>query len=256
MGMDFVFQVNSSWASRDVLDSVESACAILHDADKTFSLYKPESFLSRLRDGVVSAHEAPLEFKSIYAECETWKVNTNGWFDAVNHQKFFDPSGIVKTWAAKRAALYLESNGLNDFTLNAGGDIYLSTELEPSWLWRIGLSNLNPVASERAGNNMILDLQGTSYRGVATSGSVEKGDHIWAKGKLTKNHEVLQVTVVSQDLVVADIWATAVYAGGLSALKTLVDFERDAEVKTLVMMTFRDGRMVSTPGFASVLANV
>ena len=256
MGMDFVFQINSSWASRDVLDSVESACAILHDADKTFSLYKPESFLSRLRDGVVTTHEAPLEFRNIYAECEAWKQNTNGWFDAINHQKFFDPSGIVKTWAAKRAALYLESNGLNDFTLNAGGDIYLSSALETTWLWRVGLSNLNPVASAKAGNNMILNLEGTPYRGVATSGSTEKGDHIWAKGKLTKDHDVLQVTVVSEDLVVADIWATAVYAGGLSALKTLVDFERDQEIKTLVMLTFRDGRLVSTPGFATVLANV
>ena len=256
MGMDFIFQINSSVASRDVLDSVESASAILHDADKTFSLYKPDSFLSKLRDGLVTSAEAPLEFRNVYEECQLWKQNTDGWFDATNHQNYFDPSGIVKTWAAKRAALYLESNGFNDFTLNAGGDIYLSSQLEPSWLWKVGLANLNPIASAQAGNNMILNLQGTPYHGVATSGSVEKGDHIWAKGKLTKDHEVLQVTVVSDDLVVADIWATSIYAGGLSALKTLMEFEQDQETKSLVLVTFRDGRMVSTPGFASLLANV
>jgi len=256
MGMDFVFQINSELASKDVLDSVQSACAILHDADATFSLYKPDSYLSKLRDGIASLNDAPLEFRNIYAECALWKKNTRGWFDAMTPQKFFDPSGIVKTWAAKRAALYLESNGFHDFTFNAGGDIYLSSELEPHWLWRIGLSNLNPLASARAGNNMVINLEGTPYRGVATSGSTEKGDHIWAKGKPTKDHEVLQVTVVSEDLVVADIWATAIYAGGLAALKVLVDFESDLAVKTLVMVTFRDGRIVATPGYAQILGNV
>jgi thiamine biosynthesis lipoprotein len=100
---------------------------------------------------------------------------------------------------------------------------------------------------------MILDLTGTPYRAVATSGSVERGDHIWSKSK-QGDFKYLQATVVASDLVTADIWATALISGGKQALDL---FEADINTNDAVaVVTTSDGSISSTRGFAQVLADL
>lgn len=253
MGTYFLFKIRSDFSSAHLATLLTTACEILHEADLTFSLYKPDSELSRIARLELQISEATEQVKSIKNDCDEWNVRTSGWFDAQNQDGIFDPSGIVKTWAAKRCALYLEANGVKNFTLNAGGDIYLSSELSVTNLWRVGLANLNKREDKNAGRSMSLNLQGTNFRAVATSGSVERGDHIWNQGALLVEHDVVQVTVVAEDLILADVWATAIYAGGKTALAAMEDRENSEYTATTAMVTYSDGSMVATQGFAQLL---
>jgi thiamine biosynthesis lipoprotein len=116
---------------------------------------------------------------------------------------------------------------------------------------RVGLSNLKSIAEKGASVNMILDLAGTGFRSVATSGSSERGQHIWGKEN-TGPSEYLQATVVASDLVTADIWATAMISGGASALAL---FEKTVSQEQAVAVTTSfEGKISSTAGFAKVLA--
>jgi len=187
MGTGFVFQIADDKPEDQLRQHCESAMEILDDADARFSLYKPESELSKLVRGELSWQLASGHQKSIADDCDFWKEKTRGYFDA-RAGSDYDPSGLVKTWAARNAANYLSANGVEQFTLNAGGDVYLSENLEDPLLNRVGLSNLNPLASRQGGVNMVLDLAGTQFRAVATSGTAERGEHIWRVASRTRVH--------------------------------------------------------------------
>lgn len=253
MGTYFRFQINSKRSSSEIAKFLTEACKFLHDADQTFSLYKSESELSRIARREIAVKEASSSVKTIENECATWKSKTEGWFDAINPDGIFDPSGIVKTWAAKQACIYLEANGFNDFTLNAGGDVYLSSDLSVKGLYKVGLANLNTRSSKNAGANMIVNLEGTNFRAAATSGTIEKGDHIWTKQASSSPGTVLQVTVIGEDLVEADVWATAIFAGGLDALNVFTKSQEDREQTSVAVLTFSDGALLGTRNFANLL---
>lgn len=251
MGTGFRFQGQSELEVAQVNFALQEACEILHEADRVFSLYKPESPMSQLAAGKTSVSQCSPVVSEIWDACEVWERRTDGWFSAFTPEHTFDPSGLVKTWAAKRAAESLASAGVFDFTLNAGGDVYISDRASGQFDWRIGLAKPVSIASEEAGTIAVIDLKGTEYRAVATSGSAERGNHIWnpkAAGREFAT-ELLQVTVIARDLVEADVWATAAFAEGLASMARI-----DAIEHLEAICVLADGQIAATPGFAALSA--
>lgn len=229
-----------------------TATEILDEADNTFSLYKPDSEISRLARNEIEWESASRVQQEIRDQVIKWQEVTNSFFNSYSPAGEYDPSGLVKTWATTNAAIYLEANGYRDFTINAGGDIYLGPEVKTHPLNRVGLSNLKPISAKDAGVNMILDLKSKGYRGVATSGSSERGEHIWKKDSANDNY--LQVTVVANDLITADIWATAIISGGKPALELLSETLEPSQAVAVAIS--KDGLIESTKGFANLLATL
>lgn len=247
MGTVFIFQIQDQLPNAELQRQCEVALEILIEADEVFSLYKPNSEISKLVRGELEWKRASAVQRSIREQAEIWKKRTAGFFDPRTDSNY-DPSGLVKGWAAQNAAQYLEANGIRDFTLNAGGDIYLSEGLSKSILTRVGLSNLQPISSQQAGVNMVLELSGSGYRAVATSGISERGEHIW---RASEEKHLQQVSVIAKDLVTADIWATALISGGQKAW----DLMRAEATEVIALGVFKDGSIISTPGFTSLLAS-
>ncbi len=98
MGTGFRFQGRHRDANLNA--AMAAACEILHAADRVFSLYKPESPLSQLAAGKTSVAQCPPEVSEVWDECERWEKLTDGWFSPFTAEHTFDPSGLVKTWAA------------------------------------------------------------------------------------------------------------------------------------------------------------
>ena len=251
MGTIFNFQIEDGLPDAELTRHCDDAMDILHDADETFSLYKPESEISELNSGIRSWDSASSEQKKIREDSLSWKDETAGFFDPISPTGTYDPSGLVKTWAARNACHFLEGNGVRQFTLNAGGDIFLSADLESPLLNRVGLSNLRSIAATGAGSNLVLDLAGTNFRAVATSGASERGEHIW---RAAESSSYVQATVVAKDLVLADIWATALISGGDAAFS---EFEKRVDKDTArALVTTRDLAIRSSAGFAELLATI
>lgn len=250
MGTGFRFHGNSPLDEATTSYAITAACEILHEADRTFSLYKPESPLSQLAAGKTSVANCPPEVNEIWDECERLEKLTGGWFCAFTPQNTFDPSGLVKTWAANRAAESLLAAGIVDFTLNAGGDIFISDGATSAEAWRVGISKPVSIASAEAGAIAVIDLKDSIYRAAATSGSAERGSHIWNP----KSHDsdpaktLTQITVVARDLVTADVWATAAFAEGIESLRR-IDNQPDLEAFAILA----DGQIAATPGFMQLV---
>ena len=98
MGTVFMFQGRSKLPHGP---HISTACDMLHEADRLFSTYKPESPISRLARGETSAAAEDPIINQIWDECLEWERVTDGWFSAFTPENTFDPSGLVKTWAAE-----------------------------------------------------------------------------------------------------------------------------------------------------------
>jgi thiamine biosynthesis lipoprotein len=238
----------------DVSVAMEDAVAILHEADSIFSLYKADSPLSQLARGETSVAKCPEVVEQIWNLCEKWNVATDGWFNAFTLEHTFDPSGVVKTWAAEKAAQHLESLGVVDFAMNAGGDIRLSKDIETGFAKRIGISKPITIASPDAGVLTVVDLNDTDFKAVASSGTAERGEHIWNPKSNAWANELAQVTVVAKDLVTADVWATAIFAAGEQGLSLAQ--KHCAEYMFEALIVDGSGELSSTKGFEKLLRPV
>ena len=247
MGTVFVFHGRTE--VDNLTEILERACEKLHEADRIFSLYKPESPLSQLARGETSVAKCPPAVDVVWNLCEEWEKTTGGYFSPFTLQRTFDPSGLVKTWAAQQAIDLLLAEGVTDFSLNAGGDIWLSDGITEDKDWKIGISKPVSIASADAGLLTVINLKGSHYRALATSGSAERGRHIWnPRNADLAGEELVQVSVLAKDLVTADVWATAAFAEGPRSLERITKIDGVA-----ALFVFSDGRIDGTGGFAEIL---
>jgi thiamine biosynthesis lipoprotein len=182
------------------------------------------------------------ELRSTYERALEWRARTDGLFTPNRPDGITDLNGIVKADAIAAAGAILETAGFRDWTINGGGDILVSGTQADGTAWSIGI--VDP-ANRGA---LLCSIPVTSpRRAVATSGSVERGDHIWLGGS-RERAELIQVTVLANDIVTADVLATAIVAGGPSSIDALV-----ARFGVDVLTVDRQGAMLVTPGIRALI---
>jgi thiamine biosynthesis lipoprotein len=255
MGTVFRFVGRTEISQNDLDSVIRSAVKVLHEADEIFSLYKPESPLSKLARGECSVKDCPKVVSDVWDECEHWSGTTEGWFSSFTPQHTFDPSGLVKTRAAENAAAILEDAGIVDFAMNAGGDIRLSKDINPGIAMQIGISKPVTIANPEAGVLTVVNLNGTPFRAVATSGTAERGEHIWnPRGGDAYATSLSQVTVIAKDIVTADVWATALFAAGDSALSLIEKYNlANSENQIAVLIVDRADNLSASNNLAALL---
>ena len=189
--------------------------------DDTFSTYKPNSEISLINQGALTIDEASLDMRTVFALAEEMRLATNGYFNIAQDGKI-DPSGLVKGWALSNAAAMLRDAGCEDFYVEAGGDFQAAGVNAEGRPWRVGI---------RSPFNMreIVKVLAISNRGVATSGTYIRGQHIYnpVTGGLP-DPEILSITVIGPDVYEADCYATAAFAmgrHGIGFIESLAGFE-------------------------------
>ncbi|MGI5255959.1 FAD:protein FMN transferase [Streptomyces angustmyceticus] len=208
MGTVFSFDIRGTRAPA-VASALAEAVSWLHHVDEVFSTYRPDSAVSRLARGELALDDCPAEVREVLDLCEQAADATDGWF-SVTANGSLDPTGLVKGWAAERAARILQAAGAHDLCVNGGGDLQLGGEAAPGTPWRIGIAHpLRPreLCSVVTGRDLA----------VATSGSAERGAHILDPHTGTPAAGPASVTVVGRSLTMADACATAAFAMGAHA---------------------------------------
>lgn len=203
MGLPFSLHLRSSEAA-GVDAAADRAWTELEAADRIFSTYRPDSDISRLARGEAAVAELDPVVPEVLELAERARSMTGGWFD-VNGAGHLDPSGLVKGWAAHRAAQAIRMDGTDRY-LNAGGDIELSA-LDPDDPWRIGIEHPDDPSG-------LLTVFCLTSGAVATSGRAHRGDHLWDPRSGRPARNVLQTTVIGPSLMWADVLATAAAVAG------------------------------------------
>ena len=178
--------------------------------DERFSLYRPDSEASRVARGELALSESSDEMRDAYAESLVWRDATGGAFTPHRPDGVIDLSGTIKADALRAAASALRERGVDTFSINAGGDIV--TEGVPSdGAWITGIAHpLEP------GSVLSVVSVTPGMSSLATSGIAERGEHIWRRHDTDTSF--VQVTVCADDIMTADVCATAIIAGGSETL--------------------------------------
>lgn len=225
-----------------------------------FSVYRSTSELSRWNRGELSWDAVSAELRQVHQQALQWQQRTNGAFDPRPPERGnkrggrtghpgeeqepsglvgqpggqVDLNGIVKALAIERAGMLLDDAGLSRWCVNAGGDVLTRDATGPGWT--VGI--VDP-----ANRRVLLTSCQTSATlpAVATSGTAERGEHIWRpQGRA----DFVQVTVQAADIVTADVLATAICAGGFDILDLAVQ-----NWSIEVCAVAADGRVVVTAAF-------
>lgn len=189
---------------------VEGVKSFVYGVDEDFSTYKDGSFVSRLRRGEISIADCPADVQEVWGLCAVARDLTGGAFDPWAVAGGFDPSGYVKGWAADRVALALVAAGCENVQVNAAGDLTLrggvvtDGVLEP---WKIGV--VNPDNRQE-----VLRIFEINDGAIATSGTYERGAHIFDPSTGTIAIGAKSATVLGPDGGLTDALATALMVAG------------------------------------------
>jgi thiamine biosynthesis lipoprotein len=222
--------------------AVDRVFTWLRHVDHLFSTYIEGSEVSRLGRGELALENCSAEVREVIELCEWLREATDGYFDARADHGRLDPSGAVKGWSVERASALLVEAGSVNHCINAAGDVRVRGEPEPGRQWQIGL--LHPQHP-----NALTTVVSVTDAAVATSGTYERGLHVFDPHTFRPADALASVTVVGPDLTFADAYATAALARGLAApawLETLSGHE--------AYLVDTAGNAWWTSGFAAVAA--
>jgi thiamine biosynthesis lipoprotein len=219
-------------------DAVRNVVRWLHRVDAVFSTYKAESDISRIRRGELTVAGADPDVALVLDLCTQVEDESDGYFSAC-WDGDLDPTGLVKGWAIERASKMLVSHGSDNHAVNGGGDVQLAGASAPGEPWRVGI--VDPLDRTR----VLTVVRGCDIA-VATSGTVERGEHIVDPLRAAPADGLGSVTVVGPSLTRADAYATAAFAMGTDApawLESVPGYQG--------LVVFDGGGTTDTSGFAA-----
>ena len=205
-------------ASSSGLDEVAVSAAVdgveefFYQVDRDFSTYKSDSQISRIHRGELNIEDASEYVQQVWALCEFSRELTLGAFDPWKAEGGFDPSGLVKGWAAEVGAQMLVEAGVEKVLINASGDIVLRGGKPDGGPWNIGIASPDDVEKYVK----FFDVVDGS---VATSGDYEKGAHIVDPHTGLIAIGARSASVIGPDGAICDALATALMVDGVDAQK-------------------------------------
>ncbi len=215
MGMPITLEAVDQCASAQLFERV---FAYFDYVDRTFSTYKDTSEISRINRGELALEQSSQDMQLVFALAEQTHLETDGYFDIARNGGY-DPSGIVKGWAIYNAAGILREAGCENFYVDAGGDIQAVGKNDEGENWRVGIRNpFNPAE--------IVKVLSVSERGVATSGTYVRGQHIYnpkRQGRLIT--DIVSLTVIGPNIYEADRFATAAFAMGRDGIRFIASLD-------------------------------
>ena len=142
-------------------------------------------------------------------------------------QMYIDMSALAKGYAVDRLALLLQQAQCQNFMADIGGEIKVVGQSPAGRAWRIGVEA--PVAEEVGQHVAVLELSG---RAVATSGDYRnyreidgvRVDHVIdPRIGAPVTNAVVSATVVHDEAMIADAWATTMMVLGEDSAMALAD---------------------------------
>jgi FAD:protein FMN transferase len=206
MGTAISIDVRDGSVDGKALDDV---FAWFRHVDDTFSTYKDDSDVSRLGRGEVRLEECEPSVAWVLGQCERLRDETGGYFDCRAGGRL-DPSGFVKGWSVEVGSAMLMARGSDNHCINAGGDIRVRGVPEAGRTWHAGI--VHPLVPGK----LTVVIEGTDIA-IATSGTSERGLHVFDPIRRRATDALASVTLVGPDLTVTDAYATAALAMGLDA---------------------------------------
>jgi len=147
-----------------------------------------------------------------------------------------DLSSLAKGFAVDRLGQLLRQNNLHHYVVNIGGEIESRGERSEDSPWRIGIEQPDADPSIESGllvNDANLATSG-SYRNVRIVQGKRVSHLIDGRTGLPITHNLVAVTVLHENTMLADAWSTAFMVAGAEWTKSYADANELAVQLTLL----------------------
>jgi thiamine biosynthesis lipoprotein len=147
-----------------------------------------------------------------------------------------DFSAIAKGYAVDMVAAHLLQKGLKNYMVEIGGEAVCRGINGKKQVWKMGITNPNYKNQGEKRSLATLELKD---RAMATSGNYEKfyirdgkryAHTINPKTGFPVEHNLLSATVLAEDCMTADAWATAFMVLGVEKAKEIQSKQKDLEM--------------------------
>ena len=157
-------------------------------------------------------------------------------------------SAIAKGYGVDALGLWLETQGIHNYFVEIGGDVRTRGQNPEGLAWRIGIDKPEPAPVEQRTLQVVVQLGDV---GMATSGNYR--NYYERDGKKyvhTINPDtgypeisnLLSVSVIAEDCMTADAFATAFMVLGVDQARDIV--EKDPSLEALFIVADSSGEMV------------
>jgi len=171
----------------------------------------------------------------------------------------FNMNAIAKGYSVDVIAGFLKAKGSRNFLLNIGGEIVAQGVNESGYGWLVGIERPDENAPYGKDPQSYLRL---SNRAMATSGNYRRffeidgkkyGHTFDVKTGYPVMHNMLSATIVADDCMTADAWATVCLASGLD--KSIQLLEQHPELDALLIYSDENGnfKVHATKGMNAIV---
>ena len=220
MGTTASVHVNDNIMDETFDDVVQEIRTELERLEQMFSVYRADSEISRINRQELHVLDASREVIDVLDACTWLEQASQGCFTIRPSDRplQINPTGFVKGWSAEYVSRLFIERGLQHWYLGIGGDYVLHGGLNNDIPWNIGITD--PRDPE-----MLVAEISVDTGAIATSGTAERGQHLWdAQGNEVQS-PFRSVTVTGPSLTWADAFATTVFVMGESGLTWMTQFD-------------------------------
>lgn len=220
MGTTASVHVDDDVGEREFIGVVDLFRTEMERLEAVFSVFREDSEISRINSGDLHHLDASSEVIEVLDACAYLENISSGAFSIRRSagDSRIDPSGFVKGWATERSAAVFAAAGLAHWYVGVGGDFMLHGGMRGGDPWTIGIADPRDASMVSATIEVMTG-------GVATSGTSERGLHMWDARIDEPARSFASVTVVGPSLTWADAFATSVFVMGEPGIGWLSQFE-------------------------------
>jgi len=174
-----------------------------------------------------------------------------------------DFSAIAKGYGVDRVALYLESKGIQNYIVEIGGELRAAGEKAKGFDWIAGIEK--PIEDQSGTQRAVQLSLPLKDRSMATSGNYRNFYEVDGKKYAHTIHpktgypafsNLLSASVVANDCMTADAFATACMVMGFEAAKELI--EREEALEAVLIYSDNQGKLQQyiSPGLQKLIIEV
>ena len=258
-------------SSEDLQQEIE---AELQKVDGEFSMFNPESTVSRINRGDSAVARSAM-FQEIFQLAQTVNRETDGAFDITvaplvnawgfgfKHEQMPTPaqvdsllqirsqmdfSAIAKGYGCDVVARLLQSKGIRNYMVEIGGEVVVSGQNAKGDNWHIGITKPSDDSLSVEGEmQTVLSItdhaMATSgnYRNFYYQGGRKYAHTIDPRTGYPVQHSLLSATVFAADCATADAYATSFMVLGVEGAKAVL--QRHPELMAYLIYTDEQGQL-------------
>ena len=194
--------------------AIDAVFEELERLEAMFSTFRADSEISQVNRGERHLLDCSAEVIDVLDACAWLTQASGGAFDISRPTPSthsgaggIDPAGFVKGWATERAARRLSDAGLTDWFVSVGGDLVTRGTRGPDEPWSVAIADPRTAGE-------VLAVFDVCDGALATSGTAERGAHLWDGRDGTPAAGWASVSVSGPSLAWADAFATVAYVMG------------------------------------------